>query len=363
MKRALITGVTGQDGAYLSQFLLSRDYEVHGLKRRSSLFNTTRIDNLYMDPHEKDSRFFLHYGDLTDGSSLTRLIYDIQPDEIYHTGAMSHVKVSFEMPEYTTDVIALGTLRLLETIRTLGLINKVRLVNAASSEMFGNTPSIPQNELTPHYPQSPYAASKLFAHWMVINYREAYKMFCANAIMFNHESPLRGETFVTRKITMAVARIALGLQDILYLGNLDAKRDWGHAEDYIRAMWLILQHNEPMDFVIATGTSYSVREFLVAAFNEVKIKIEFEGEGLNEKGVVSSCGDPRFILPVGKQIMAIDARYFRPAEVHHLVGDATKARTMLGWHPTKSFSTLISEMMESDLKIFSKDRFLINNGY
>ena len=362
MKKALITGVTGQDGAYLSRLLLAKGYEVHGLKRRSSLFNTTRIDDLYKDPHE-DGHFFLHYGDLTDTGSLTKLLSDIQPDEIYHVGAMSHVKVSFEMPEYTSNVVGLGTLRLLEAIRTLGLTNKVRMVNAASSEMYGNTLIESKNETTPFYPQSPYAASKLFGYWMSVNYRESYEMFCSNAIMFNHESPLRGETFVTRKVSMAVARIALGMQDTVYLGNLDARRDWGHAEDYARAMWMILQHNQPEDFVIATGTSYSVRDLLIAAFSKVGMDIVFEGKGIEEKALIASCTDPRFKLPQGKQIMAIDTRYLRPTDVHHLKGDASKAQKILGWKPTHTFDSLVTEMMDAELKTFSKAKFLAANGY
>jgi GDPmannose 4,6-dehydratase len=362
MKKALITGVTGQDGAYLSRLLLANGYEVHGLKRRSSLFNTSRIDDLYKDPHE-EGHYFLHYGDLTDSGSLTKLIYDIQPEEIYHVGAMSHVKVSFEMPEYTSNVVGLGTLRLLEAIRTLDLTAKVRMVNAASSEMYGNTPSVSKNEQTPFYPQSPYAASKLFGYWMTTNYRESYNMFCANAIMFNHESPLRGETFVTRKITMAAARIALGMQDMIYLGNIDARRDWGHAEDYARAMWMILQHDRPDDFVIATGASYTVRDFLIAAFSRVGIEIAFEGIGLDEKAVVVACQNPEYFVPIGQQVMAIDPRYLRPTEVHHLMGDASKIRQTLGWQPTHTFNSLVSEMMETDLKTFAKDKFLRSNGY
>jgi GDPmannose 4,6-dehydratase len=363
MKRALITGVTGQDGAYVSRLLLEKGYEVHGLKRRSSLLNTSRIDDLYETPQNAEKKFNLHYGDLTDGSSLNKLIYEIQPDEIYHLGAMSHVKVSFEMPEYTSNVVATGTLRLLESIRLLGLDSKTKLLHAASSEMFGNTPHIPQNEKTPHHPRSPYATSKLFAYWMAINYRESYKMFCANAVMFNHESPLRGETFVTRKISMAVAKIALGLQDLIYLGNLDAKRDWGHAEDYAKAMWLILQQDQPDDFVIATGKSYSVRDLLITAFDNVGINIRFEGEGVNEKAFVESSRDSRYNLPSGKQVMAIDPRYFRPAEVYHLQGDAAKAQTKLNWSPSYSFHDLVQEMVAADISIFSKSKFLQSNGF
>ena len=362
MKKALITGVTGQDGAYLSRLLKAKGYEVHGLKRRSSLFNTSRIDDLYKDPHE-GGHFFLHYGDLTDTGSLTKLIYDIQPDEVYHVGAMSHVKVSFDMPEYTSNVVGLGTLRLLEAIRTLGLTASVKVVNAASSEMYGNIPAEMKDEATAFYPQSPYAVSKMFGYWMTVNYRESYKMFSANAIMFNHESPLRGETFVTRKITMAVAKIALGLQDVVYLGNLDSYRDWGHAEDYAGAMWMILQQDAPDDFVIASGTSHSVRDFLVAAFSRVGINIGFEGKGLDEKGVILSCSDERYTLPEGKQIMAIDPRYLRPKDVEHLRGNAAKARQVLGWEPKHTFDSLVSEMMQADINFFSRDKFLHSNGY
>src|SRR5689334_18152281 len=333
MKIALITGITGQDGAYLAEFLLKKGYYVHGVKRRSSLFNTDRIDHLYKDPHEKGVKFKLHYGDLTDSTNLIRIIQEVQPDEIYNLGAMSHVKVSFETPEYTANTDGIGTLRILEAVRLLNLTKKTRIYQASSSELYGLVQQTPQNEKTPFYPRSPYAAAKLYAYWITVNYREAYNMYAVNGILFNHESPLRGETFVSRKITRAVARIALGLQDQVFLGNIDAKRDWGHAKDYVEAMWLMLQQDKPEDFVIATGVTTPVREFLRLSFAEAGIKIEFKGKGVDEKAYVSSCSNKEFQLPPGKLVMSIDPTYFRPTEVDLLIGDANKARTKLNWKP------------------------------
>lgn len=348
-KKALITGVTGQDGAYLSEFLLHRDYEVHGIKRRSSLFNTQRIDHLYQDPHVQDRNFVLHFGDLTDATNLVRIIQEVQPDEIYHLGAMSHVHVSFDMPEYTANTNALGTLRMLEAIRLLGLVDKTRLYQASTSELFGATTQRPQNEKTAFYPRSPYAVAKLYAHWIVVNYREAYGLFGCNGILFNHESPVRGETFVTRKITRAVARIALGLQDRLYLGNLSAKRDWGHAKDYVKAMWLMLQADRPSDYVIASGLATEVREFVAKAFGYLGIEIGFKGQGADERGYVLRCTNPQFQLKSGENVVLVDERYYRPTEVENLVGDARKAREELGWHPEYDLNALIEEMVEDDL--------------
>ena len=354
MKCALITGITGQDGAYLAEFLLEKGYEVHGIKRRSSSFNTVRVDHLYKDPHEKDVRFFMHYGDLTDATNLIRIIQEIQPDEIYNLAAQSHVKVSFETPEYTANADALGTLRLLEAIRILKMEEKTRFYQASTSELFGKAQEIPQRETTPFYPRSPYAAAKLYAYWITVNYREAYKMFACNGILFNHESPIRGETFVTRKITRAVARIKLGLQERLYLGNLDAKRDWGYAGDYVKAMWLVLQQEEPEDYVIATGESHSVREFVEKAFGEIGIKIVWEGSGADETGKDSE---------TGKSLVKIDPGYFRPTEVDFLLGDPTKARSKLGWEPTVSFDELVKMMVREDLKEAEKDRLCKKAGF
>jgi len=363
MKIALITGITGQDGAYLAEFLLKKGYMVHGIKRRSSLFNTDRIDHLYLDPHEKDVNFKLHYGDLTDSTNLIRIIQEVQPEEIYNLGAMSHVMVSFETPEYTANADGIGTLRILEAVRLLGLTKKTKVYQASSSELYGLIQETPQSEKTPFYPRSPYAAAKLYAYWITVNYREAYNMFAVNGILFNHESPLRGETFVSRKITRGVARIALGLQDQVFLGNLNAQRDWGHAKDYIEAMWLMLQQEVPEDFVIATGKTTSVREFLRLAFMEVGIEIEFSGEGANEKALVAKCNMPEYQLPKGKQVMAVDPRYFRPTEVELLIGDASKANKKLGWIPKYTFESLVKEMMAADVELFRKDKYLKEGGH
>ncbi len=350
MKKALITGVTGQDGAYLAEFLLKKGYEVHGIKRRASLFNTQRIDHLYQDPHEADVKFHLHYGDLTDSTNLIRIIQEVQPDEIYNLGAMSHVQVSFETPEYTANADGIGTLRILEAVKLLGLINKTKIYQASTSELYGLVQEIPQKETTPFYPRSPYGVAKLYAYWITVNYREAYNMFACNGILFNHESPLRGETFVSRKITRSVSRIALGIEDCLFIGNLDAKRDWGHAKDYIEAMWLMLQQEKPEDFVIATGKTTSVRDFAKKAFGILGIEVVFEGEGNAEMGKVSKCTNPEFILPAGKVVVKIDPRYFRPTEVDLLIGDATKAKEKLGWVAKYSVDELVEEMIWSDLK-------------
>lgn len=350
-KTALITGITGQDGAYLADLLLEKGYKVHGIKRRSSLINTQRIDHLYQDPHEKNVRFQLHYGDMTDSTNLIRIIQETQPDEIYNLAAMSHVKVSFDEPEYTANADGIGTLRLLEAIRILGLEKKTRIYQASTSELYGLVQAVPQSETTPFYPRSPYAVAKLYAYWITVNYREAYKMFACNGILFNHESPLRGETFVTRKITRAVASIAKGHQDKLYLGNLEARRDWGHAKDYVEAMWRILQQDQPEDFVIATGITTTVRDFVAMAFAEAGIKVRFEGEGVDEVGIIESCSNPAYQIAAGTQVVAVDPEYFRPTEVDLLIGDATKARTKLGWQPKYDLAALVKEMMESDLKI------------
>ena len=362
-KVAFITGVTGQDGAYLSEFLLKKGYIVHGLKRRSSLFNTDRIDHLYQDPHTENKNFILHYGDLTDSTNLIRLIQQIQPDEIYNLAAMSHVAVSFETPEYTGNADGLGTLRILEAVRLLGLEKKTKIYQASTSELYGKVQEVPQTETTPFYPRSPYAVAKMYAYWITVNYREAYGMYACNGILFNHESPIRGETFVTRKITRATSKIALGLQDKLYLGNLDAKRDWGHAKDYVRMMWMILQAEQPEDWVIATNKTTTVRDFVRMAFAEVGIKLEFKGEGAAEKGFVLSCDLPEYQLEIGKEVVCVDPKYFRPTEVDLLIGDATKAKEKLGWVPEYDLSDLVKDMMESDLKLMKKDQYLKEGGF
>jgi GDPmannose 4,6-dehydratase len=363
MKKALITGITGQDGAYLAELLLEKGYEVHGIKRRSSLFNTDRIDHLYQDPHSKKVNFKLHYGDLTDSTNLIRIIQEVQPDEIYNLGAMSHVKVSFDMPEYVADTDGVGTLRLLEAVRILGMTQKTRIYQASTSELYGLVQEVPQSERTPFYPRSPYAVAKMYAFWITVNYREAYGMFACNGILFNHESPLRGETFVTRKITRGVAKIALGMQDKLWMGNIDAKRDWGHAKDYVEAMWRILQQDTPEDFVIATGVTTTVRDFISMAFAEVGVKIAFHGEGIDEKGVVVDCSNPDYQLPIGTEVLAIDPRYFRPTEVELLIGDPTKANTKLNWTPKYALADLVKEMVEADVTIFKKEKLLRDSGF
>ncbi len=354
MKKALITGITGQDGAYLAELLLSKGYEVHGIKRRSSLINTQRIDHLYEDLHKGDVKFILHYGDLSDSTNIIRIIQEVQPDEIYNLGAMSHVKVSFDEPEYTAQVDGIGTLRILEAVRLLGLTKKTKIYQASTSELYGLVQEVPQSENTPFYPRSPYAVAKLYGYWITVNYREAYDMFAVNGILFNHESPLRGETFVTRKITRAVAQIALGQQDKLYLGNLDAQRDWGHAKDYVEAMWLILQQDTPEDYVIATGITTRVREFVRMAFAYVGIEVEFTGEGVDEKGIVKSCSNPAYQVAVGTEVVAVDPRYFRPTEVELLIGDPTKAQTKLNWKPKFDLNALVEDMMQADVALFSK---------
>jgi GDPmannose 4,6-dehydratase len=363
MKKALITGVTGQDGAYLTEFLLKKGYEVHGIKRRSSLFNTDRIDHLYQDPHETNVKFKLHYGDLSDSTNLIRIIQQVQPDEIYNLGAMSHVKVSFDTPEYTANADGIGTLRLLEAIRILGLEKKTKIYQASTSELYGLVQAVPQSETTPFYPRSPYAVAKLYAYWITVNYREAYGMYACNGILFNHESPLRGETFVTRKITRAVAKIALGLQQSLFLGNLDAQRDWGHAKDYIEAMYLILQQETPEDYVIATGVTTRVREFVRLAFAEVGIEVEFRGEGADEKGYVVACNNPDYQIETGKLVVAVDPKYFRPTEVELLIGDPTKSQTKLGWKPKYDLAMLVAEMVAADVEHFRKEKLLKEYGY
>ena len=354
MKTALITGINGQDGAYLAELLLDKGYMVHGIKRRSSLINTSRIDHLYQDPHEDTVRFKLHYGDMTDSTNLIRIIQETQPDEIYNLAAMSHVKVSFDTPEYTANADGIGTLRLLEAIRILGLEKKTRIYQASTSELYGLVQEVPQSEKTPFYPRSPYAVAKLYAYWITINYREAYGMFACNGILFNHESPLRGETFVTRKITRGVAAIALGFQDCIHVGNLDARRDWGHAKDYVEAMWRILQQDEPEDFVIATGVTTMVRDFIRMAFLEAGITLEFTGKGIEEKGVVVSCAHEDFSIEPGKVVVAVDPAYFRPTEVDLLIGDATKAQQKLGWYPSYDLEALVKEMVEYDILEFER---------
>lgn len=363
MKVAFITGVTGQDGAYLSEFLLKKGYIVHGLKRRSSLFNTDRIDHLYQDPHVENRNFFLHYGDMTDSTNLIRLIQEIQPDEIYNLAAMSHVHVSFEVAEYTGNADGLGTLRILDAVRMLGLEKKTRIYQASTSELYGKVQEVPQTETTPFYPRSPYAVAKMYAYWITVNYREAYGMYACNGILFNHESPIRGETFVTRKITRAASRIALGLQDKLYLGNLDAQRDWGHAKDYVRMMWMILQAEEPEDWVIATGKTTPVRDFVKMAFAEVGIELVFKGEGENEKGYVVACKDERFQVTIGTEVVAVDPKYFRPTEVDLLIGDASKAKNKLGWVPEFDLQDLVQDMMQSDIKLMQKQLYLKEGGF
>lgn len=383
-KTALITGVTGQDGAYLSEYLLKKGYMVHGIKRRSSLFNTDRIDHLYEDPHVENRHFKLHYGDLTDSMNLTRIIQETQPDEIYNLAAMSHVAVSFETPEYTGNADGLGTLRILEAVRLLGMIPKTRIYQASTSELYGMVQQVPQTEKTPFYPRSPYAVAKMYAYWITVNYREAYRMHASNGILFNHESPVRGETFVTRKITRALSRIALGMQDQLFLGNLSSKRDWGHAKDYVRAMYLILQQEQPDDYVIATGITTTIRDFIKMACNEIGLEIAFQGEGANEKGLIVGIDDRVFVEKVGehylagikarmvpdavdkglsKSIVSVDPKYFRPTEVDLLIGDPTKAKTTLGWEPRYDLQGLVTDMMQSDIKLMKKDTWLREGGY
>lgn len=373
-KTALISGITGQDGAYLAELLLKKGYIVHGIKRRSSLFNTDRIDHLYQDPHVTDRNLILHYGDLTDSMNLTRIIQETQPDEIYNLAAMSHVKVSFDTPEYTANADGIGTLRILEAVRLLGLSEKTRIYQASTSELYGLVQEIPQKETTPFYPRSPYAVAKLYAYWITVNYREAYKMHASNGILFNHESPLRGETFVTRKITRATARIAMGMQKTIYLGNMSAKRDWGHAKDYVKAMWLILQQDEPDDYVIATGITTEVREFVSLAFAELGISIGFRGEGVEEKGYIDAIDESRFVTEVGAEflenlkkvdypVVEVDPAYFRPTEVELLIGDATKSRTRLGWEPEYILATLVEDMMKSDVKLMKKETYLREGGF
>ncbi len=363
MKKALITGITGQDGAYLAEFLLKKGYEVHGIKRRSSLFNTDRIDHLYEDQHEQNVHFKLHYGDLTDSTNIIRIIQEVQPDEIFNLGAMSHVKVSFDTPEYTANVDALGTLRILEAVRLLNMTDKVRIYQASTSELYGLVQEVPQSETTPFYPRSPYGVAKLYGYWITVNYREAYGMYACNGILFNHESPIRGETFVTRKITRAVARIGLGLQDKLYLGNLDAKRDWGHAKDYVEAMWLMLQQDKPEDYVIATGTTTPVRDFVKMAFAEIGVELEFSGTAEKEIGVVKSSSNPEYTLKIGQTVVAVDERYYRPTEVELLIGDPSKAKRNMGWSPKHTLSDLVKDMMKSDLHLFKKDEYLKLGGF
>ena len=363
MKKAFITGITGQDGSYLAEFLLNKGYEVHGLKRRASSINTSRIDHLYEEPSEKNRKLFLHYGDMTDGSNLTRLIKEIQPDEIYNLAAMSHVGVSFQTPEYTCNADGMGTLRLLDAIKLLGLEKKTRIYQASTSELYGKVQEVPQTEKTPFYPRSPYAVAKMYAYWITVNYREAYDMFACNGILFNHESPVRGETFVTRKITRAVSRIALGIQDTLYLGNLDAKRDWGHAKDYVEMMWLILQAESPEDWVIATGKTQSVRDFVKMAFSYIGVKLQFVGMGVDEKAYVVSCSNPDYQLEIGKQVLGVSEKYFRPTEVDLLIGDPTKAKEKLGWVPKYDLNALVDEMMESDLALMAKENYIKEGGY
>lgn len=371
MKIALITGITGQDGAYLAEFLLKKGYEVHGVKRRSSLFNTDRIDHLYHDPHEPNVKFKLHYGDLTDSTNLIRIIQEVQPDEIYNLAAQSHVKVSFDTPEYTANADGIGTLRILEAVRLLGLVQKTRIYQASTSELYGLVQAVPQSETTPFYPRSPYAVAKMYGYWIIVNYREAYGMYACNGILFNHESPIRGETFVTRKITRATSKIALGLQDCLYVGNLSAQRDWGHAKDYIEAMWLMLQQDKAEDFVIATGITTTVRDFIKMAFNELGIEVEFSGKDAYERGVIididqekaSELGLNLEALKFGQTVVKVDAKYFRPTEVDLLIGDASKAFEKLGWKPKYNLQALVTDMMKSDLHLIKKDEYLKKGGF
>jgi GDPmannose 4,6-dehydratase len=362
-KIALITGITGQDGSYLTELLLGKGYEVHGIKRRASSFNTKRIDHLYQDPHVEERNLFLHYGDMTDTSNLIRIIQEVKPDEIYNLAAMSHVHVSFETPEYTANVDGLGTLRLLEAIRILNLEKKTKIYQASTSELYGKVQEVPQTEKTPFYPRSPYGVAKIYAYWITVNYREAYNIFACNGILFNHESPVRGETFVTRKITRAVSKIALGLQEKVHLGNLNAKRDWGHAKDYVRMMWMILQAEEAEDWVIATGKTTSVRDFVKKAFSEVGVELEFKGEGIHEKGFVTSCSKSEFKIPIGKEVVSIDPHYFRPTEVDLLIGDASKAKVKLGWEPELSLSDLVKDMMRHDVSLMKKELYLKKGGH
>ncbi len=363
MKTALITGATGQDGAYLSELLLAKGYDVHGIKRRSSLINTARIDHLYQDPHESSPHFHLHYGDLTDAMNITRIIADVKPDEIYNLGAMSHVKVSFEEPEYTANADAVGALRILEAIRLLGFTEKTKFYQASSSELYGLVQEVPQSEKTPFYPRSPYGVAKLYAYWITVNYREAYNIFACNGILFNHESPLRGETFVTRKITRGVAQIALGLQDKIFIGNLNAQRDWGHAKDYVEAMWMMMQQESADDYVIATGKTTTVRDFCKQAFAVAGIEVAFQGKGNQEKGVVVKSENAEFDLKPGQVVVEIDPRYFRPTEVDLLIGDASKAKAKLGWSPRHTLDSLVREMVEADLDLFRRDVHLKQGGY
>ena len=360
MKVALVTGITGQDGAYLAELLLSKGYMVHGIKRRSSLFNTQRIDHIYEDPHVNNQHFKLHYGDLSDSTNLIRIIQETQPDEIYNLGAMSHVKVSFDIPEYTANADGIGTLRILDAVRLLGLTKKTKIYQASTSELYGLVQEVPQKETTPFYPRSPYAVAKMYAYWITVNYREAYDMFACNGILFNHESPLRGETFVTRKITRGVAQMALGIDDCFYMGNIDSQRDWGHAKDYVEAMWLILQQDTPEDFVISTGVTTTVREFIKMSFSEVGVALEFKGNGVDETATVISSSNPEYAFKVGQVVVKIDPAYFRPTEVELLIGDNTKAKTKLGWKPKYSLDMLVKEMMEADLAIFEKEIHLKN---
>ncbi len=370
-KVALITGITGQDGAYLAELLLKKDYIVHGIKRRTSLFNTDRIDHLYQDPHDKNLKLTLHYGDLTDSTNLIRIIQETKPDEIYNLAAMSHVQVSFETPEYTANADGIGTLRILEAVRICGLVNKTKVYQASSSELYGLVQEVPQSEKTPFYPRSPYAVAKLYAYWITVNYREAYNMFACNGILFNHESPIRGETFVTRKITRAAAKIVLGLQDKIFLGNLNAQRDWGHAKDYVEAMWLILQQEKPEDYVIATGETTAVKEFVRMTFAELGVYLKFEGEGINEKGIIEEIDHKKlleleivdFHLRTGDELVAVDPRYFRPTEVDLLIGDASKAKQKLGWEPKYNLAALVRDMILSDLDVMKKEKFLKNAGF
>ena len=367
-KTALITGITGQDGSYLAELLLEKGYTVHGIKRRASLFNTERIDHLYEDPHAEDPSLFLHYGDMTDSMNITRIIQETQPDEIYNLAAMSHVQVSFEKPEYTANADGLGMLRILEAVRLLGMEQKTKIYQASTSELYGLVQETPQTEKTPFYPRSPYSVAKLYAYWITVNYREAYKMYACNGILFNHESPRRGETFVTRKITRAAAKIALGLQDMLYIGNMDARRDWGHAKDYVEAMWLMLQQDEPEDLVIATGVTTTVRDFIRMSFAEAGIQVRFEGEGVEEKGIIETLDESllrseNLDLNPGDVIIKVDPRYFRPTEVDILIGDSTKAKEKLGWRPKHTLEMLVKDMVESDLDLFKKQQTLLANGY